>query len=457
MKRSLGRILSNITCILLLASGTLFTIFLFGNVHLTEDFKVGTRYVTMFSIIALIIVVGIEVSSIIFDKEYTPYTLQIALMLLAYIVTSHDAINMLEFAYEVKNPIIFEFAHSVSYFGVIFFILRLYMKSYQFNKTPFYKMALSMLAVVAITDNILVLCHLQFISSLIILQFALLVYFTLFFVSLKRKTLNLPFILTGFNFFIITSAYIAASTGTMYGNYPLGLESWFIFVIFVLILALYADHLVKVLKKSYAAQEYEDKVKELQATILMEQINPHFIFNSLVLIKSIYLEDRAKGDRAIDYLARHIRANVDVKGGKILIPIEDELKNIECIVGLANMVNKAPINVIYNIDAYKFDVPALSIEPFIENAIKYSRIQSKKDGYIEVATEETDKAYVVRISDNGVGFTKEDRAKKPNSNGIRNALYRFEFLLHAKTNVVSEKNQGTTIEIIIPKEEKEGN
>lgn len=272
--------------------------------------------------------------------------------------------------------------------------------------------------------------------------------------SYKQQKIDTPFVLTSFNLFAITGAYIASETGTMYDNYPLGLESWTMILLFVIILAIYADHLIKVLRKSYDAQEYENKVKELQTTVFMEQINPHFIFNSLTLIKSIYIEDRKKGDKAIDMLAKHIRANVDVKGGKLLIPIEEELKNIECFVGLANMQNKKPINVIYNIDAYDFIVPTLSIEPFIENAIKYSRIQEKKNGYIEVATLEDDKNYIIRIIDNGVGFSEEDR-KKTSSHGIKNALERFEFLLKAKTKVTSEVGEGTTIQIEIPKEEGE--
>ena len=105
---------------------------------------------------------------------------------------------------------------------------------------------------------------------------------------------------------------------------------------------------------------------------------------------------------------------------------------------------------VFDIDAYDFMVPILSIEPFIENAIKYSRIQSKEDGFIEVSTSENDSNYMIKISDNGVGFTKEERTKK-NSQGIKNALSRFEFLLRAKTNVQSAPNKGTTITITIPK------
>lgn len=454
MKSSFKHLLANIICIVLLVAGSLFTIFFFGNYEMSRDFIVGTRYVTLFAVVGTVVTIGVEVASLIFDKSARKLTLYVSLMLLAFILTSRDSINMIAYFYVVKYPVIFDVAHSVVFFGVIFFMLRLCFQSYTVEAPIVSRLGISFLAVVAIADNILVAFGKQFISALLIIQFVLVIYFVMFFYSNKKRKVDLAFVLTSFNFFAITGAYVASGLGIMNERSTLGLESWFLIVMLVFIFIIYGDHLVKALKKSYDAQEYEEKVKELQTTVFMEQINPHFIFNSLTLIKSIYIEDRKKGDKAIDMLAKHIRANVDVKGGKLLIPIEEELKNIECFVGLANMQNKKPINVIYNIDAYDFIVPTLSIEPFIENAIKYSRIQEKENGYIEVATLEDANNYIIKVIDNGVGFNEGEREKN-SSQGIKNALNRFEFLLKAKTKVTSEVEEGTTIQIVIPKDKEE--
>ena len=394
----------------------------------------------------------IEIAGAIFNKESKKSTLFIAGFTLIYTLSSLDAVNMVAYLVNIPEEYlkIFKVVHSAAFFASMFVIFFYYFKDYQIKNTFSLKIGFSAIAVLFVLDIICLIFDSQFISSIIIMNFAIIIYFAFFFTSYNQKTLDNRFVIIGFIFFILTGTYIASSTGFHFENYPLGLDSWGIIIIFALYLMLYADMIVRMFKKSYAAEEYEKRIKELQSTILMEQINPHFIFNSLVLIKSIYLTDREKGDRAIDLLSKHIRANVDVKGGKLLIPIEEELKNVQCFVELANMQNNEPLNVVFNIDAYDFMVPILSIEPFIENAIKYSRIQSKEDGYIEVSTAETDASYVVKISDNGVGFSKEERNKK-NSQGIKNALSRFEFLLRAVTHVQSAPNKGTTITIIIPK------
>ena len=456
----------------MLSSGTLFTIFFFGQMRDTGlfdlDFYLGVRYVTLFALLLMAIVVVVEVASFIFNKSATRNTLHVAIFCFGFILSSHDTINLLclteapffdqmfqeIFVNRINNlfaRLVFGLPHSVVFFGAIFYTFKFFINNYQIDISSFKKIGFVIMLFIALTDNVLTVFNLQFISAIIIMNFALIVYFSFFIISYRKKKVDNVFVLSGLIFFGMCGMYIASSAGLMFNNYPTGLESWGMVVIFALFLMIYANFILKMFKKSYAAQEYEQKVKELQSTILLEQINPHFIFNSLVLIKSIYLQDRKRGDRAIDLLSKHIRANVDVKGGKLLIPIEEELKNVQCFVELANMQNNEPLNVFFNIDAYDFMVPALSIEPFIENAIKYSRIQSIEDGYIEVSTEEDDNYYIIKVEDNGVGMDEGDRRKK-NSHGIRNALQRFEFLLKATTRVESMPNKGTTIEIRIPKE-----
>ena len=471
-KRTIWRIFSNIACLIMLSSGTLFTIFFFGQMRDTGlfdlDFYLGVRYVTLFALLLMAIVVVVEVASFIFNKSATRNTLHVAIFCFGFILSSHDTINLLclteapffdqmfqeIFVNRINNlfaRLVFGLPHSVVFFGAIFYTFKFFINNYQIDISSFKKIGFVIMLFIALTDNVLTVFNLQFISAIIIMNFALIVYFSFFIISYRKKKVDNVFVLSGLIFFGMCGMYIASSAGLMFNNYPTGLESWGMVVIFALFLMIYANFILKMFKKSYAAQEYEQKVKELQSTILLEQINPHFIFNSLVLIKSIYLQDRKRGDRAIDLLSKHIRANVDVKGGKLLIPIEEELKNVQCFVELANMQNNEPLNVFFNIDAYDFMVPALSIEPFIENAIKYSRIQSIEDGYIEVSTEEDDNYYIIKVEDNGVGMDEGDRRKK-NSHGIRNALQRFEFLLKATTRVESMPNKGTTIEIRIPKE-----
>ena len=94
----------------------------------------------------------------------------------------------------------------------------------------------------------------------------------------------------------------------------------------------------------------------------------------------------------------------------------------------------------------------MSIEPFIENSIKYSQIDKKEDGYIEISSLIDESFIIIKIIDNGVGF--DTNAIKNTSHGINNSSMRFKILLHATTIVESQLNIGTTIIIKIPFKER---
>ena len=189
--------------------------------------------------------------------------------------------------------------------------------------------------------------------------------------------------------------------------------------------------------------------------ILKNQIKPHFVFNVLNIIKALYHKDVEKGDLALDLFATHLRYNVNTCKTN-LINFNDELENIYNLVELENLIKNEEINIIYNIDYIDFQVPVLSLEPFVENTIKYSMITQKEDGYIEISSylEDYDKI-IITIVDNGVGFDK--KAIKETSNGINNTIERFKILLSAKVEIDAEPNKGVQVKITIPRGDKNEN
>ena len=159
VKRSLKRILSNIVCLILLSAGSLFTIFFFGNVELSQDFEVGTRYVTLFAVILMALIVLLEIAAQFLNKDASINTLYISLFCLGYVLTSHDAINMIAFFHTVKYPIVFEISHSVIYFGAMFFILRFYAKNYGVDTSFFSRIGLALIGLIATADIVLIIFH----------------------------------------------------------------------------------------------------------------------------------------------------------------------------------------------------------------------------------------------------------------------------------------------------------
>ncbi len=226
----------------------------------------------------------------------------------------------------------------------------------------------------------------------------------------------------------------------------------YLFLVITLFLAIYVAFIVRTYRHAMNELRSELQNKDLKLLVLRDQIKPHFVFNCLGTIKALYHQDEMTGDRAVSLLADHLRYTVDASNAN-LISFEKELDNVYNFVELKNLRAERKFEVLYDIDVQDFEVPVLSIEPFVENAIKYSKVNEKEDGRIEISTYQDDDYIYVEISDNGVGF--DPKEVKENSSGIKNARERYALLLNAKLEVSSELNVGTKVKIVIPKERED--
>lgn len=226
------------------------------------------------------------------------------------------------------------------------------------------------------------------------------------------------------------------------------------FLIIITYILIYLSFLIRTYKQAINGFKLEVANQNLNMIILKNQIKPHFIFNVLNIIKALYHKDVEKGDLALDLFSTHLRYNVNTCKTN-LINFNDELENIYNLVELEKLIKNKEINIIYNIDYIDFQVPILSLEPFVENTLKYSMITQKEDGYIEISSYLEDDKIVITIVDNGVGFDKT--AIKETSNGINNTIKRFKILLNAKVDIDTEPNKGVAVKIIIPRGDKNEN
>ena len=137
----------------------------------------------------------------------------------------------------------------------------------------------------------------------------------------------------------------------------------------------------------------------------------------------------------------------------VMLAFEKELDNIQVFVSLENLRREKPFKVIFDIDCTDFDIPVLSLQPYVENAIKYSKVNEKEDGYIRISSSEADGKVLLEISDNGVGF--DLGAIRPSSCGIKNSRERFLLLIGTEPEIRSAPGRGTEVIIRLGKNAKE--
>jgi hypothetical protein len=159
------------------------------------------------------------------------------------------------------------------------------------------------------------------------------------------------------------------------------------------------------LQKSIAEkEELAERYQKSKEEALKGQIKPHFIFNCLSAIEASYHKNLDEGDHAMNLFAEHLRSDVDSLD-KPLIPFEEELHNVDHYLELENLRLPKPYVLLYDIERSDFAIPPLSLQPFVENAIKYSRANEKENGFLSIGVHTLISGDIeVVVEDNGVGF-----------------------------------------------------
>jgi sensor histidine kinase YesM len=174
------------------------------------------------------------------------------------------------------------------------------------------------------------------------------------------------------------------------------------------VLIYFLFHYVRGVRKEERLKiKYKLERTELEAKALRAQMNPHFVFNCLNSIKSLIQEDQK--DKSIVYLTtfskliRTLFNNADKKE----ITLYDEIETCKLYLQLEAMRFDAKfsyaVNVESNIDLKSIYVPALIIQPFIENSIWHGIVPKETDGYVNLSVTEKDGAVKIVVDDNGIG------------------------------------------------------
>lgn len=173
------------------------------------------------------------------------------------------------------------------------------------------------------------------------------------------------------------------------------------------LLYLYSKRIKAIQKKEREKREHEVVLLELEAKALRAQMNPHFIFNSLNSIKSLI--NKGENDKAADYLTtfskliRTLFQNSD----KREISLHEELETCKLYTRLEKMRFADKLDVLFDIDKSidlkNIKVPALILQPFIENAIWHGLIPKGSGGVLKITVTHHNGIISCVVEDNGIG------------------------------------------------------
>ena len=188
------------------------------------------------------------------------------------------------------------------------------------------------------------------------------------------------------------------------------------------------------------------KTKEAEVKLMVSQIQPHFIYNTLSSISTLIKIDPEKAQKGLDNFTEYLRANLSSISETGLTSFENELRHIETYLSLEKMRFDERLNIVLDIKVKDFQVPPLTIQPLVENAVKHGVLQRIEGGTITLKTYEIEEAYVVEIIDDGIGFDTNNPSYKGKEHvGLNNVKYRLSTMCRGELTIDSVLDKGTTM------------
>jgi len=213
------------------------------------------------------------------------------------------------------------------------------------------------------------------------------------------------------------------------------------------------ENIVK--SQEIASREADQRVQlsDMKTKLLLSQIQPHFIYNTLTTIAYFCDEDPKKAEDLTNRFSEYLRANLSSLTETRMVLFSKELDAVKNYLEIERYRFEDRVKVEYHIQTESFAVPVLSIQPIVENAVKHGLCKKKGGGTIVISTAEDGENYFVTIQDDGVGFDKDQVGSDGKTHvGIQNVTARIRSA-GGEISIDSRVNVGTTVVIRFPKEE----
>jgi two-component system, sensor histidine kinase YesM len=212
-------------------------------------------------------------------------------------------------------------------------------------------------------------------------------------------------------------------------------------------------------------QELELEKKDAQLKALQSQINPHFLFNVLETIRMrSVLKDEIETAEIIKYLAQLLRTSISWEEDWVTIKKELQLSAAFLEIQQYRFGDKMEYDIHLDKTVENIYIPKMVIIPFVENASIHGIEPLKGKGKITIDISSNEEKITCIITDNGMGMDEikyqqiirslEEEEVIGKNIGIRNVAQRLRMYYgdRYQLTIMSKKEHGTTIKLIIPNE-----
>ncbi len=195
--------------------------------------------------------------------------------------------------------------------------------------------------------------------------------------------------------------------------------------------------------------------RQAQYLALQNQINPHFLYNTLEGIRgeaiAANMANIAEMTEALSTFFRYTISNVEN-----LVSLEDELRNVNnyFLIQQYRFGDRLQLKIECDSEdrqeVYKCQLPKLTLQPIVENAIIHGVEQKAGEGIVRIRIEMTAKRLLITISDNGAGMSNEQLTLL--NNGLDTLSFRFDSERSDRREGIAMVNVNNRIKLLFGEE-----
>lgn len=216
----------------------------------------------------------------------------------------------------------------------------------------------------------------------------------------------------------------------------------------------YGEQEKRLAEQNRILAQQERELTESRIATMMSQIRPHFIYNTLGSIEQLCELQPETAAKLVHDLACYLRGNLGEMDNPAPIRLSQELEHVRHYANIEK-IRFPDMEIRFDIHSDDFLLPALTIQPLVENAIKHGLMKLPHGGRVTVSSYEEDADYCVCVEDNGVGFDAAAVLDDRTHIGLRNICGRVEIMCDGTMTVESTPGVGTKVRIAIPKKVKQ--
>ena len=189
---------------------------------------------------------------------------------------------------------------------------------------------------------------------------------------------------------------------------------------------------------------------EMGVKLMTSQIQPHFLYNTLGTIYHLCGKNAELARDTIKNFTKYLRTNMESFEKSTPVPFEQELEHTKNYLSIEMLRFSDILKVEYDIGNTDFDLPALSLQPLVENAVKHGIRGREEGGTVTISVKRENGKIYVSVHDDGMGYDTEHLPDDGRVHvGIANVRKRLDYMCGGKLEIESEIGVGTTATIIL--------